>query len=558
MFQLKLSGVVFVVLAVVIGFAYFSLSNSVSQSVLWGEAEQSHVAQRSLATLARTAEVALQARVEPLVEDAQLVEILSDLRTRTVEAGGVNELKQRVTGNWNHAIFNHLMTWANGYEQELRRRYGNFDSRDRVASHRAALERDPIDWWGARPDTLLAFISMPLKGNRTALVLAAHVKAGQELSGGRDFANDLPLVARAEAEGVPQTGVIVWDSNVFVAVAAPVQDLSGQIVGVVLLGYQLGGALADRFAGVLSPNQHVVFYYADPYFSGGDAPKGVAADAKSERRLYSDEGAAALRDRLLTAESVPLIIRGDKVSEEAQRVAFGELRPRQVYRAELEGKNYLLQRVPWLNDAIPQAGFIVVSDLDAAMRSVSSLSLHLPLLGFLALFFAVIAILVLVRAYTKPLEEIDVGLQEILAGNKEYVFRPRDGHRLQSALGNSLNQVTAFLQGKTSSAESDQAWDALMVDLEPERPSVYGMQAVAAANPVTESEERDKLNALYKDYMEKREALGQHVDMDFDRFCRRIKRNETTLREKHKCKAIEFSVAVVDDKVVLKPTPVFE
>jgi len=97
-----------------------------------------------------------------------------------------------------------------------------------------------------------------------------------------------------------------------------------------------------------------------------------------------------------------------------------------------------------------------------------------------------------------------------------------------------------------------------MVDLEPERPSVYGMQAVAAANPVTESEERDKLNALYKDYMEKREALGQHVDMDFDRFCRRIKRNETTLREKHKCKAIEFSVAVVDDKVVLKPTPVFE
>lgn len=65
----------------------------------------------------------------------------------------------------------------------------------------------------------------------------------------------------------------------------------------------------------------------------------------------------------------------------------------------------------------------------------------LIVLGASLLFFFLISFL-------KPLEELESGIHQVIAGNRDYFWDQKKGHTLQSGFANGLNVMSAFLQGK--------------------------------------------------------------------------------------------------------------
>ncbi|PJB41060.1 MAG: hypothetical protein CO108_13640 [Deltaproteobacteria bacterium CG_4_9_14_3_um_filter_63_12] len=536
MFQLKMSAAIFVVVLALMGFAYFALTDNVTESIVRSETSELSMARRSVSDLRRIAELSLVAHVAPLAQEPFVIEQFSELRKMAADAESIDPLKRQKN---RLKLFNFLIDWIEQYKKDLNTRLPSVNMADGEALHEAALTRPLEDWWGTAPDLVLAFVATPLR-NSTGHVLVAHASRGQELQGGLNYAESLQVLVTAEETQKPAIDVVIWNDYEYLVVAAPCFDTEGFLVGTVVIGYQLGNGIVERLSSVVGDERLVLVY------SVYHGERLYALDSTKVKDSFFD---APFRAVVIDDESAAIDFSSD--------VKFADLDPDKTYHTKIEGHQYLLQQQAWLSDPTgPRVGFFVLTDYEATIKPVTDLKWQIPLVGAVILVVALIITLIIIRSFLKPLEDIDVGIQEILAtSNKEYIFRARAGNSLHAELVNSLNHLTAFLQGKAAPGDADQAWEELLVDLEPERPSIYGMQAVQV---VASQEERDSLRGLYDDYMNKRKELNQHVDMDFDRFCRRIKRNEASLKEKHKAKSIEFSVAVADGKVVLKPTPIFD
>ena len=520
MFQLKISAAIFVVVLALMGFAYFTLTNSVTESILRGEAEELSLASKAVEESSFSAKQSLVARAQPLAKEQRVIELINRARNLANEAGGIEPLRRQAN---RVEIFDYLMDWRKGIARGINESKSEGEPR---------LE----NWWGAKPDLVLAFVTVPLKRNRSGQVLLAYAEKGQELQGGLNYSESLPVLARTEEAQEPQIDVISWASFEYFVVSTPVFNNEDLLIGTVVIGYQLGSDLVDRLADVAIESQQAIVFSGD--------------------RLYSASNSADVREKLYDAEFHPVELKDNQASIDfGTSVQHEDLESDAQYYFEVDGMRFLLQRNDWNFDptGASEVGIFMLTDFKEAVKPVDSLKYQIPLVGVVILLVALVITLIIIRSFLRPIEAIDVGIQEILAGNKDYVFRASSGNPLHGELVNSLNQLSAFLQGRDIAGEGNANWDELMVDLEPERPSIYGMQAVQV---VQSDKEKEALRALYDEYMAKRKELDQWVDMDFDRFCRRIKRNETSLKEKHNCKAVEFSVAVADGKVVLKPTPI--
>ena len=63
---------------------------------------------------------------------------------------------------------------------------------------------------------------------------------------------------------------------------------------------------------------------------------------------------------------------------------------------------------------------------------------------------------------------------------------------------------------------------------------------------------------LFKEYFKAKEDLDEDVtELTFEGFLKKLESHSARLKKKHKAKEIRFSVVVRDEKVVLKPQPIF-
>lgn len=90
----------------------------------------------------------------------------------------------------------------------------------------------------------------------------------------------------------------------------------------------------------------------------------------------------------------------------------------------------------------------VMASLPSIMTIVGQLRVNILLIGGIFLVLGAILLLVIVMAYVRRLEEVESGIQEVIAGNKDYEWESVKGHPFQSSLAQSLNLMSAFLQGK--------------------------------------------------------------------------------------------------------------
>jgi len=140
---------------------------------------------------------------------------------------------------------------------------------------------------------------------------------------------------------------------------------------------------------------------------------------------------------------------------------------------------------------------VLLANVAQATAPLKALRVNILLVGVLFLLVGAALIFFLVVRYMKPIEDLETGMQEVIAGNTDYHWLPNRSHDLQESLANNLNLLSAYLQGKPM-PDDDQAgssWGDLMPgggDPEPQRPGqVQGIDLGALSAPPPSQEPED-------------------------------------------------------------------
>ncbi|MDX1748308.1 MAG: hypothetical protein R3324_20425, partial [Halobacteriales archaeon] len=134
-----------------------------------------------------------------------------------------------------------------------------------------------------------------------------------------------------------------------------------------------------------------------------------------------------------------------------------------------------------------------------ARKPLGTLRVNIILVGVIFLLVGAFVLVFVVLRFVRPIEDLESGIQEIIAGNKDYTWEQQDGHDLQSSLAQGLNLMSAFLQGKPMPDEDQtgKGWGDLMgggdAGQSSDKPSqVQGVDLSALSAPPPSDDDEDK------------------------------------------------------------------
>ncbi len=261
-----------------------------------------------------------------------------------------------------------------------------------------------------------------------------------------NMSNAFGVVARTEL-GEPQFDYVVWRESESASPqlvrmgAAPVLDESGTYVGSVVVGYMLSDTAADEAVQALY-NIDVAYF-----FRGEGNQVSFAGSTLSTNPQFADAMTQV------------------EYTREGEAVSFAELALQhegKVYGFAHGGAEHMAMSTSLSTDdagTAVQAGFLVTTSASIPVAPLQRISKVVPLLGLALLILGILAILVAVKQFMFPVEEVSKGVQEVIAGNREYMWDVDERSHL-SDLAHSLNIMSARLQGKRDPDAEDGDGDA--------------------------------------------------------------------------------------------------
>ncbi|MBA2661473.1 MAG: hypothetical protein H0U74_04215 [Bradymonadaceae bacterium] len=110
------------------------------------------------------------------------------------------------------------------------------------------------------------------------------------------------------------------------------------------------------------------------------------------------------------------------------------------------------------------AGFVVLTDAEQALKPLVQTQSNILFGAAAILLLGLGLLLFFIFQFIKPFEKVEQGIQEMLAGNKEYEFSTEGLHEHAASLSQMLNLLTAYLQGKPMPDDdgSEESWGELM------------------------------------------------------------------------------------------------
>jgi hypothetical protein len=205
------------------------------------------------------------------------------------------------------------------------------------------------------------------------------------------------------------------------------------------------------------------------------------------------------------------------------------------------------------------AGAIVLAPISDPGNTAGTVTLFIALLGAGALAIALLGLYLSHRRLLAQVDQIELGVADIINGNVDRTFRPV-GLELDG-LANGLNVMLARLLGRPEPGEEE--FD------EEGNPIVQGHvefdddSSAAPPDPdpdlaaLARESEPDYYKRVYTEYLAARRAIGNPDEVSFENFIAKLKVNEGKLRAQYQCRAVRFRVVTKDGKVTLKPVPIF-
>jgi hypothetical protein len=339
----------------------------------------------------------------------------------------------------------------------------------------------------------------------------------------------------------------VWDyENLgpMKAGVAPVYDREiDNVVGAIILAYAMSSTEAKQQQKLLGTD--VAYFYGDrvsatSFGPTGQQQRGNAKQVALGRALFSGRGLAkaALSSENGLSDVAVVELEGDDYWATAGRM------PR-----------FSTQPFPKDYPAVA-AGALVMMSLSEAMEPLSTVKLAILAVGLGSIVVVLLGIFITARHILHPLEEIEIGVNDIINGNMERTFRP--GGSDVDGLANSLNVMLARLLGRPEPGDEEYDEEGNVV-----RPSGLAVDSEglsakdAEAMALAAEPEGNYLRRLFDEYAAARASTGEGTDgLTFDGFVSKLHQNEAVLRARYQCRAVRFKVVTKEGRVTLKPVPI--
>lgn len=323
---------------------------------------------------------------------------------------------------------------------------------------------------------------------------------------------------------------------------APVVDYSSgdtpEVQGAVLVAYSLSAAEAQRQSKLLGAK--VAFFEGDRVAATSfTRPQRSEEDTGKHKALAGVLAGGASKNALSTGFADP-------------------------FQATVDGENFVVaagRLARFSSKGFPedypdqQVGAMVLISLDDAYGPVGAAKMGVLLVGVGAIVIAFIALWLVGRRVTHQADAVELGLNEIINGNLDYVFRPV-GDELDG-VANGLNVMLARLLGRPEPGEEEYDEEGNIIqpgklDFDTDLSDKDTEAVQLAQEPAA-----DYYKRIFDEYIAALSQVGKDTDgVTFDGFVTKLRLNETNLTAKYQCSAIRFRVVVAGNKVSLKPVPI--
>lgn len=305
---------------------------------------------------------------------------------------------------------------------------------------------------------------------------------------GADIAKQFPAIRDVADGGSPRIDYWMWsfkpadEKRLYRVAIAPLRrSLAEKPTGVVVLGTMISDGLATREQRLVAGAPEKESEEGDkPYFDyapevafyRGEQVAGSTFDSSLQEAV-----AKSLVDEGMFASDKPQLL-GEVSVQETPYIVLS----RQIHRGE------------------PSVGVAVFANLEHVRTPLGTLRVNVILIGAIFLIVGAFAIVFMVVRFVRPIEDLEDGIQEVIAGNKDYVWEQQTGHELQTSLAQGMNLMSAYLQGKPMPDEDQagQGWGDLMGGAgdsgsQPAQPSsVQGVDLASLSAPPPSDDDEDE------------------------------------------------------------------
>ena len=316
-------------------------------------------------------------------------------------------------------------------------------------------------------------------------------------------------------------------------------------------GVVIIGAIVVAYADTAQEAQHdkltlgteIAYYDGNRVFATSFTKNGSLEEDTSKGKQLSD---ILKSGKIVQASSQPQKVKIDGVDYYAAAV--------QMPRTSTNTR-----RIPKDYPAVT-AGALLLSPVSDAQNIGSTIKIFIILLGAGALAISMLGLYLSHRRLIAQVDAIELGVTDIINGNVDRTFRPV-GPELDG-LANGLNVMLARLLGRPEPGEEE--FDEEGNPIIPGR--VEFEETEEGQKPATDPDlaalaqesEPDYYKRVFTEYVAQRKAVGSPDDVSFENFIAKLKVNEGKLKAQYNCRAVRFRVVTKDNKVSLKPVPIFE
>lgn len=358
-------------------------------------------------------------------------------------------------------------------------------------------------------------------GKVVARDLNANAMYGEDLSGKE--------VVKEALAGKRSRDVWTLGGRTTRVAVAPIMGPSGP-VGAVLLGYVLSHQEARKLSQMIG------------------AEIGLFHQGKMQTSSFvTSEGK---EDGNETQAMTAVLFSGDKLAEQA----LSKGQPTDVKRIELDGAQYAAVAAPSTgNLGDKTSGFAVLVPLASGAALASSVATSMWLLGIIGILLVAFAAGLTARRFVRPLDQIEVGVAEIINGNIDYMFKPV-GPDFEG-LSNGLNVMLARLLGRDDpdedqvEEEEGTKWKAEQMVIE----EGEGQPAGVDAQGLAQESEAAYYPRLYNEYITALRNAGVRADgVSVQAFTAKLRLTEGGLKRKWKCRMVRFVMVASGENIVFR------
>lgn len=329
---------------------------------------------------------------------------------------------------------------------------------------------------------------------------------------------------------------------------APVIDPDAPVPASDPDGVVIIGAIVVAYAQTASDAQHdkallgteIAYYDQNRVFATSFTKSGSLEEDTDKGKQLTD---ILKSGKIVQSSSQPIKVKIDGVDYYAAAIGM----PRSSTNTRRMPKDY----------PAVTAGAMTLSPINDVANTAGTIKIFIILLGAGALAISMLGLYLSHRRLIAQVDAVELGVTDIINGNVDRTFRPV-GPELDG-LANGLNVMLARLLGRPEPGEEE--FDDEGNPIIPGRVEFEEGEEKPQTDPdlaaLAQESEPDYYKRVFTEYVAARKAVGSPDDVSFENFIAKLKVNEGKLKAQYQCRAVRFRVVTKDNKVSLKPVPIF-